>query len=226
MGMKIIKLLSLLFVAALFAQNADATSTYLPYSSYYQGSSYFNDSGVTGRVEFAVYDTWGPYGDEWTDATGFDVPGGDDQYIYAYQIFTDTASTAIGRFTMWANDGHLLGINNMSEADPQEGNYPIFGLDFVEPTGSGNNDGWKEAWWAFEDGFLVAGKDSWFLVFRSANDWTVGSYKMEPAGNTVSLPNPEPCTLALLGLGSAILFVKRRNSVVRMACTVKSYEVH
>jgi hypothetical protein len=114
----------------------------------------------------------------------------------------------------------------MGEADPQEGNYPIFGLDFVEPTGSGTDDGWKQAWWKFEGGLLVAGKDSWFLVFSSANNWTSGSYKMEPASDQIPLPNPEPCTLALLGLGSTILFAKRKNSVVKMAYAIKSHRVH
>jgi hypothetical protein len=212
--MKEIRLLSLLFIVALFVQNADATLTYLPYSSHYQGRSYFNysDTGVRGWVEFAVYDTLGSYGNEWTAATGFAAPG-DGQYIYAYQIFNYISSVAIGRFTMWADDYHEITAGDMSEQDPQEGDYPIFGLDFVEPTASGTNDSGEQIWWEFEDGLLVAGKDSWFLIFSNPSDWVPGNYKMEPVSGEIPLPpNPEPCTLALLGLGSTILFAKRRSS--------------
>jgi hypothetical protein len=220
MGMKRIKLLSLLFVAALFAQSADAALTYLPYSSYYQGRSYFNDAGIAGRVEFAVYDTW-TYGNEWADATGFDVPGGDDQYIYAYQIFNDAGSAPIEFFTMWGVDNHVLSINNMGEADPQEADYIISGLDFVEPTSPGTNNSGTQAWWKFEGGTLIASGDSWFLIFSSSKDWVPGEYKMTGVNGIPPAPgsNPEPCTLALLGLGSTILFAKRKNSI-------KSYRVH
>ncbi len=228
MGMKKIKLLSLLLVAVLFVQNADAVLTYLPYSSHYQGTSYFDygDTGVKGRVEFAVYDTLGPYGNEWTDATGFDAPG-DGRYIYAYQIFNDIDSAAtIEGFTLWADDYHVLDIIGMGEQDPQEGDYLLLGLDFVEPTGSGTSNGGVQAWWEFDNGLFVAGEDSWFLIFSSANNWTAGSYYIGPISSVPPVPNPEPCTLALLGLGSAILFTKRKNSVVKMAHTINSRGVH
>jgi hypothetical protein len=225
MGIKRIKLLSLLLVAVLFVQNADAVLTYLPYSSHYQGTSYFNysDTGVKGRVEFAVYDTLGPYGNEWTGATGFDAPG-DGRYIYAYQIFNDDDSALIEGFTMWANDYHVLDIIGMGAQDPQEGDY-IFGLDFVEPTDMGTNNGGVQAWWEFGNGLFIAGEDSWFLIFSSNNNWTAGSYWIGPISNVLPVPNPEPCTLALLSLGSAILFAKRKNSVVKTAHTIKSHRV-
>jgi hypothetical protein len=57
------------------------------------------------------------------------------------------------------------------------------------------------------------------LIFSSDHDWVEGKYQMQTAGGFPITGNPEPCTLALLGLGSAILFAKRRNSI-------KSYGVH
>jgi hypothetical protein len=213
--MKKIRLLSLLLVAILFVQNAAATI--LPYSSHYHGRSYFSDSniGVTGHVDFAVYDTLGSYGDEWTGA-GFTAPG-TDQYIYAYQIFSDAESIdAIEFFTIMGIDDpptphNLIGINTMNTQNPWE-DYPLI-TEGVEPTGTEINISETRATWEFAGGILIAGEYSWFLVFSSANDWVQGKYQMQTEGGFPINGNPEPCTLALLGLGSAILFAKRRNSV-------------
>jgi hypothetical protein len=226
MGMKRIRLLSLLFVAALFVQNAAATI--LPYSSHYQGRSYFNFSGVTGHVDFAVYDTSGSSGDEWAGA-GFTAPG-DGQYIYAYQIFNDVGSAAaIEFFSIMGVDNHVLdGIFTMNTQNPWE-NYPLI-TEGVAPTNSFPNTNLEEtrATWEFAGGILIADEYSWFLVFSSTHNWTVGRYDINPLNNdaTGPVPNPEPCTLALLGLGSAIFLAKRKNSVVKMAYAIKSYEVH
>lgn len=213
--MKEIRLLSLLFVATLFVQNAGAT-LFLPYSSHYQGRSYFDDpvSGVTGFVDFAVYDTLGPNGNEWTGA-GFAAPGA-GQYIYAYQIFNDAGSAdAIEFFTILGIDDpptphDLIGISSMNTQDPWE-DYPLI-TEGVDATEMNANLDETRATWEFAGGILVAGEYSWFLIFSSANDWVEGKYMMETAGGFPITSNPEPCTLALLGLGSAILFVKRRNS--------------
>jgi hypothetical protein len=217
MEMKRIKLLSLLLVAALFVQNAAATI--LPYSSYYQGRSYFDDpaTGVTGYVEFAVYDTLGPHGDEWAGA-GFAAPGA-GQYIYAYQIFNDAGSAdAIEFFTIMGIDDpptshHLTGINTMNTQDPWE-YYPLI-TKGVEPTNPNPNTNLDEtrATWEFAGGILVADEYSWFLIFSSSQDWVKGKYLMETAGGFPISGNPEPCTLALLGLGSTILLAKRKKLV-------------
>jgi hypothetical protein len=227
MGMKRIKLLSLLFVATLFVQNAGATL--LPYSSHYQGRSYFDDpaTSVTGHVDFAVYDTGGPYGNEWTGA-GFAAPG-DGQYIYAYQIFNDAGSAdAIEFFTILGLDDpptphHLAGVATMDSQNPWE-NYPLI-TEGAAPTGTRVNldDPPTRATWEFAGGILVADEYSWFLIFSSANDWVQGKYQMDTAGGFPITGNPEPCTLALLGLGSTILFAKRKNSVVKMAYAIKSH---
>ena len=209
--MKRIRLLSLLLVATLLVQNAAATL--LPYSSYYQGRSHFNDD-VTGYVDFAVYDTLGPYGNEWTGA-GFAAPGA-GQYIYAYQIFNDVGSAdAIGFFTIKSfDDHHLTGINTMNTQNPWE-DYPLT-TEGITPTDWNANLEETEAIWKFADAtgdILVAGEYSWFLIFSSNTDWVQGKYETGPTGGFPITGNPEPCTLALLGLGGTILFAKRRNSV-------------
>ena len=213
--MKRIRLLSLLLVAMLFVQNAAAEL--LPYSSHYQGRSYIptNDAGVTGWVDFAVYDTWGPHGNEWTGA-GFAPPGA-SQYIYAYQIFNDFGSAdAIEFFTIMGIDDpptphNLIGINTMNSQNPWE-DYPLI-TEGVAPTNPYPNTNLDEtrATWEFAGGILVAGEYSWFLIFSSAHDWVQGKYQMETAGGFPITGTPEPCTLALLGLGSAILFAKAKK---------------
>jgi hypothetical protein len=230
MEMKRIRLLSLLFVATLFVQNAAATT--LPYSSHYQGRSYFDDSstGVTGYVDFAVYDTLGTSGDEWTGA-GFTAPG-TGQYIYAYQIFNDAGSAdAIEFFNIMGIDDpttpHLLdGISTMNTQNPWE-DYPLI-TEGVAPTNSFPNTNLAEtrATWEFAGGILVADEYSWFLIFSSSKDWVQGKYVVQTEGGFPITGNPEPCTLALLGLGGTILFAKRRNSVAKMAYAIKSYRVH
>jgi hypothetical protein len=221
--MKEIRLLSLLFVATLFVQSAAAAI--LPYSSHYQGRSYFDDpvTGVTGYVDFAVYDTLGPHGDEWGGAS-FAAPGV-GQYIYAYQIFNDAGSAdAIEFFTIMGIDDpptpHTLhGINTMNTQDPWE-YYPLI-TEGMAPTNSfpDTNLDETQARWQFAGGILIAGEYSWFLIFSSDHDWVQGKYEVRTAGGFPITGSPEPCTLALLGLGSTILLTKRRNSV-------KSYGAH
>jgi hypothetical protein len=211
--MREIRLLALLLVATLFVQNVAAGL--LPYSTHYQGRSYFDDpdAGVTGWVDFAVYDTLGSYEDEWGGA-GFDAPG-DGRYIYAYQIFSDDGSTdAIELFTIMGIDDHQLsGIDTITSQDPWEG-YSLI-TEGVEPTDADFSPDETRGTWKFSDGLLIAGEYSWFLILSSANDWVEGEYLIQTASGFPVPPgiNPEPCTLALLGLGSVILFVKRRNSV-------------
>jgi hypothetical protein len=225
--MKKFRLLSLLLVATLFTQNAAAALLpYIPYSSHYHGRSYFSDSntGVTGHVDFAVYDRGAAYGDEWVGA-GFDPPG-TNQYVYAYQIFNDTGSPeAIEYFTIMGLGTlhHLVGIDTMNTQNPWEFTpYITEGVAPINPNPNAS-PGETTATWEFGEaalgGGISAGDYSWFLIFSSPNDWVRGQYQTGTAGGIPITGNPEPCTLALLGLGSVILLAKRRNSV-------KSYGVH
>ncbi len=210
-----IKLLSVLLVATLFMQNADATL--LPYSSHYQGLSYFDIAGVTGHVDFAIYDTLGPHGNEWTGA-GFAAPGA-GQYIYAYQIFNDTGSaSAIEFFTIMGiydppTPHHLTDLATMDAQDPWE-DYP-FTTAGVAPTDTRFNLSETRATWEFAGGILVAGEYSWFLIFSSANDWVEGRYEMTTAGGLPISGPPEPSSIALLGLGGVRTLIRARKKKFR-----------
>jgi hypothetical protein len=213
--MKEIRLFTLLLVMTLFVQNA-AAGLFLPYSSHYQGRSYFPESttGIKGFVDFAVYDTE-VYGNEWVGA-GFEQPG-TGRYIYAYQVFNEVDSnSAIDFFTIMGIDDpptphHLIGIDTINYQNPWELSQLI--TEGVEPTSTEINLSETQGSWKFAGGILVPGELSWFLVFSSDNDWIQGKYMIETSNIFPVTSNPEPCTLTLLGLGSAIFFIKRRNSV-------------
>jgi hypothetical protein len=218
--MKEIRFFSLLLITALFVQNASA-ALLLPYSSHYQGRSYFDNDGMTGFVEFAVYDT--QYYNEW-EGSGFVSPG-NGQYIYAYQIFCDSDSSAIGSFSIMGIDpSHTLaGINTMSSQDPWVDSQ-LLSEEAIEPTDMGANPNQTQATWEFwgdTGAILIHDEYSWFLIFSSDNDWIIGRYEVSSSldDGTIIIPNPEPCTVALLGIGSALLFRKRR-------IFSKSYKVH
>jgi len=203
-------LLSLLFVAALFVQSASAGPVdFLPYSSHYQGRTYytdFTDDGfLTGRIDFAVYDTLGPHGNEWADAD-FTAPGA-GQYIYAYQILCDTASTAaleyfavleIGENSIDDDDGIGTRDDGYGGLDA----YNAFFNPYPQP---------QQAVWEFDEDLLIAGEHSYFLVFTSDHDWTEGSYALTPTGVLPPTTAPEPGTLTLLGLSGALAFIRRRK---------------
>ena len=140
-------LLMMMFLAALvLTQNAHATLTdVLPESSHYQGSVYFAEDNLKGRIDFAVYDTL-TYPDEF----GFEVPG-DDQYIYVYQIFNDYEGVSEAPCGSLA----LLGI----ESAPITQTLATDDLhDGIEPTDI------SKGFWAFGNGGLIAGEHSWFLI--------------------------------------------------------------
>ena len=213
-GIRKIGWLSLLVAAALFVQNAAAGPVeFLPESSHYHGRAYYNtftDEGfLSGRIDFAVYDTLGE--NEFVNA-GYTAPG-TGQFIYAYQIFSDTASTTaleyfcikeIGDNSIDDDDG--IGSQN----DSQGGLEPFNAFFNPYPET-------ERAVWEFDEGVLVASEHSYFLVFTSDYDWTVGSYDVIPTGGvlppTTGSGVPEPSTMLLLGLGGTLMFMRRRKSV-------------
>ena len=210
---------SLLVLITLFVQNASATlAQMLPTSSYadgaWQGEDFYDeDLGgggfLRGRVDFAVYDTLG--GNEFIEA-GFEAPG-EGQYIYAYQIFNDyeaASDKAVLSFAVFGIDGAPLDVvedSISSSEDPQLG---------IEPSNEYFSTDRLKVVWEFggKEGFsfIDKGDHSWFLVFSSDAPPVVGDYEIRAPGFPAFSENPEPATIALLGIGGALMFTKRRKS--------------
>lgn len=215
-GMKKITFFCLLAVASLSVRTAIATTlTALPESTHYQGRSYYRtytqDGLLSGHIDFAVYDT--ADGDEFAKAD-FTAPGS-GQFTYAYQIFNDEGDIyaaleyfAISGIGAGAIDDIVTDIGSVDdESDGIDSTAYYFG-----PHDAGT--GPDEAVWEFEGGILEAGKHSFFLVLSSDHDYTTGTYTITK--NTLpetSIPNPEPSTIALLGVGGALTLLRRRRSV-------------
>ena len=203
--MKKIGLFALLIVTTLLAQNASATLEPILESSYYDGFVFYYEGELFGRIDFAVYDTLDDeYGDEYLDV-GITKPG-DGQYIYAYQIFNDYSFSAesVAYFALLDINGDSIDIDSISsQQDPENGIEP--GSMYL------NGDEYKVVWEFDGDaGYVIAGEHSWFLIFSSNNDWTAGSYEIK-GPDDVPVPVPEPATVALLGIGSMLILLKKRR---------------
>ncbi len=224
-----IKLLSVLICVVFLVQNSsNATLEYLPESSHYQGRSYFDFGSISGRIEFAVYDTL-TYPDELVGADGRneDLPWWDDtdteennldkyQYVYAYQIFVDDTSYDIIDYFA------LLGLGSPISKDPSTDEWPIGSMDDLittdgvapddDPYPASSSEYGQMVVWEFTNGYLVAGDHSWFLILGSHNDWTYGGYTFNKTlADEVPLPNPEPGSIALFGLGGVMTFIRTRK---------------
>ncbi|MHC4643636.1 MAG: hypothetical protein ACYS32_18495, partial [Planctomycetota bacterium] len=163
---KAISFFIVLVAAILFVQTAGATTTtILPASSYYQGRSYFrtvtSDGILSGRVEYAVYDTEG--GNEFAQAN-FTTPG-TGRYTYVYQIFNDGDDTAtpleyfsvlgIGEGAIYDMVTDIDSVNDNSSGIDATAMY--FGVHDA-------NTGPDKAIWEFEADILATDAHSFFLV--------------------------------------------------------------
>ncbi|MHC5059627.1 MAG: hypothetical protein ACYTFK_00880 [Planctomycetota bacterium] len=221
MPLKRVFFLSLLLVVIFFVPDASATlGRMLPESTHYQGFTWYNQdwenglgdiTKLRGRIDFAVYDTLGANGNEFT-AAGYDSSG-DGRYIYAYQIFNDYdgySEEAVAYFEAIGIDMAYVDIHAIgSQEDPSEG---------IEPTeqyfSDEDEDGVGEAVWdfgLFDADLILAGKHSWFLSFSSNQDWVRGDYAIKGAEPSDFPTTPEPGVLTLLSIGGAMLFRSRRN---------------
>jgi len=224
-------LLTLFLVTSLFSKNTLATTTemMLPESSHYQGRCYFTEpfetgGGIAGQIDFAVYDTEGPNGDE-LFAAGFPTAPGQGRYIYAYQIFSATISTdALDFFA-------ILGLNENSFVTPLDDNIGSMNDSPEDPSEQGVAPTLSQfsptteyeppmlAAWHFDNGFLSAGRHSFFLVMRSGQDWVRGEYTFDKSYLTTLVapgyPNPEPATIILFGIGCSVILTGRKKRLSR-----------
>jgi hypothetical protein len=214
------KVLSAMIVSlfvGLISVVAQGSLSRLPDSSHYSGTSYYgiNLGGgkiQAGRIEFAVYDTvTSP--DEFGGSGGYTAPG-EGRYIYAYQIFNNASNdfgqtnASIPYFVIKELGADAISSgNNIGRVEDSTGG--------VDATSYGLNVDRTTATFEFANGTLSAGKNSWFLILRSDQDWKKGTYSMQPPQDTeVPIPDssvPEPMTMVLLLGGMAILFRRNRQ---------------
>jgi hypothetical protein len=206
--MNSMKLSGVVIMLAVLAQNAMA----LPYSTYgdqnnWAGYKKYNEDGVKMTLVFNVYDTVA-HPTEFIWNGGAAKPTG-DRYIYAYQIINETGSLDISLFNLLDKAKNPLSQQLMHSSCAQYDGSPLSVAP--SPNVCAEQGVWQ--WSAATNGLLAAGKNSWFLIFSSGNAPTKGSFKVEAdAGTDPVVPGedvPEPCTLALFGIASALYAAKR-----------------
>lgn len=173
-----------------------------------KSSYYYNLGGgqvLDGWIEFAVYDTF---------STDFEAPG-DKRYMYAYQIFNigSNATAAVTYFT-------LTGISPEA-IDSVEDDIEVRSSGGVDPTDYYFNLSKTDAVFVFDDGMLIVGEKSAYLLLGSDYAPVVGGYEFAPSSdNDVPVPGddennggeqiPEPATLGLL-LGGLVLSLRKHR---------------
>ena len=200
----------MLVVTTLLVQSASATL--LPISSYedgyWQGSRDFpvDDSYLRGRIYFAVYDTVACAGEFIDVGTESQFEG---RYIYAYQIFNYPASEeAVQYFAVFNLEEKPMDVYEDSidsVEDAPDGGVAATWKHFAESN--------VKAVWGFGAEILVADEHSWFLVFSSDRSPVPGDYEISAERGEFPAAIPEPSMVALLGIGGAMLFARRRRSV-------------
>jgi hypothetical protein len=220
MGMvKNIALFGFLLLILFFAQLVSAGI--LPSSSHYEGTSHYSGGGFVGYVDFAVYDTQGSGGDEFAAQVGDTAPG-TGRYIYAYQIFNNSATDIIDYFEILrsGSTGAIsdstanIGAVSDSPSDPAEAG--------VNATRSYFDPSRIRGIWEFNynGSHIQSTEHSVFLVLRSNSDWISGNYRFTPStsdelptpdSSTTTTTVPEPVTLVLLGSVGLAVFNRRKK---------------
>ncbi|MGA2323703.1 MAG: PEP-CTERM sorting domain-containing protein [Sedimentisphaerales bacterium] len=200
---KTIGVLSVLIIAAMLVQDAVA----LPSGSYvdgngksWQGYKTYTQDGYNVVLEWAVYNI---AANPWAGSVDFSAG---DQYIYAYQLFSNTTSTNdVGSFGVLDIGGNPISQTLMHETQAVANGQGIT----PDPNPSALQGEWK---WTPVVGFITAGEYSAYLIFSSVYAPTTGSFEIKaPEEGDAGVPGevPEPGILALFGIASAMFAAKR-----------------
>jgi len=177
---------------------ARAALTHLP-STGEEGSIYSGISSALGPViEFAVFDS---EDENYAGVNGMDLEE-QGRFVYVYEIF----NTYFGEITYF----NIYGIGE-GAVDSDEDISTLDDGDGVDAESYYFNSDYTKATWVFNEGELVYGEDSVFLIVYSNNSWVPGSYDFQiddefPVQDDV----PEPASLMLLSIGA---FFTCRKSV-------------
>ena len=211
----------------LFVQTASATLAPMrPQSTYDEGAWYgfepYNieleeGSFLRGRVDFAIYDTetYSPAEQSWVEGLGL---SGQGRFLYAYQIFNDypESDEEVAYFSVFAESGNPLDVEEDSIDSSQD---PENGVELAEGYLADSD---LEVVWTWEPepdghGFIFKTEHSWFLLFFSNSGPVPGDFEVRASEGAGELPTPvpEPTTIALLGLGSALALISRRRSLCK-----------
>lgn len=196
-----------------------ATGAILPESSLYSGTSYYNGTTDGIVVEFSVYDRDNLTGEDETEfSSTIEMQG---QYIYAYQIYNGNGSDVdIDAFSiMGIGVDPEFAINDEDQITTMEDTFN----DPGQTTAGVDADAYdlsadhSQVAWYFSGGTgaIGIGEHSYYLIIVSDHSMTLGTYNfIGIEDNEISVPGgdgeqvetlPEPCTMALLGLGGLIL---------------------
>jgi hypothetical protein len=76
------------------------------------------------------------------------------------------------------------------------------------------NTGPDNAVWEFDGDILETNAHSFFLVISSDYNYATGTYNViKTSSPGAPIPNPEPSTIALLGIGGIMTLLRRRRRV-------------